>query len=212
MKRTLIFLLFSIYLSHSFAQSKYEQAINQIRERFNCDENYAKWIVQKVDEFCTSLESDIEYVANSNDSYQSKIGYIDNTVIKNHFVNRQSQIDISSVNTQRINTTTISQYLYSLAKIKEKYGYTKVELLFDPDYLGIGTFHKVSSNCYELSVSIWQIFRAWKRENISYSDATRKKLRLLFFVDKDGYVTDIKTDRIAVAQTVPIDRYNKIIQ
>ena len=71
--------------------------------------------------------------------------------------------------------TQFQNIYYRLARLNE---HTQVQLLFNSNYLGIGTFKKFGINKYELSVSMWQIFKAWVENRVAYEDFTKKKFRL----------------------------------
>ncbi|MEM6684178.1 MAG: hypothetical protein AAF617_00170 [Bacteroidota bacterium] len=208
-KKYILFLCFGLTISFATGQSsnpEYDKAVQHVMSTLNCKRPYAEWVMSKIDEFSNQIQSDFEYIANSNDTYSKKIAYIP-AMISRNFVSASALIGVSSTSRSYISNYSINQYLYRLVKIKERYGYTKVELLFSPDYLGIGQFYKTPDNNYELSITMWQIFRSWYGDSPAYSDATRKKFRLIFYVDHKNRLKTIKVDRVFVSETVNINKF-----
>ena len=198
--------ILSVFLIVSFTtisgQTDKETSVNHIVNNWGCTRDYAEWVMSKIDEFALQIQSNFEYVTNSNDSYQVKINNIP-SIINRSFVSNRSKIEVSSKTRKYPTTHYINNYLYRMAKIKKIYGYARVELLFKPDYLGIGKFSKTSENSYELSLTMWQIFKSWYADDqLAYYDHTRKNFRLIFFVDKDNRLTNIKVDHVFVEQTL----------
>lgn len=206
-KKHIILVLIFLSIINSYGQNhKYEKHIKHIMNTLNCERSYANWVISRIDNFSVKIQSNIEYIANSNDNYQTKINSIPN-IISQNFVSNNSKIDVSSKNRKSLTTYTIREYLFHLAKIKKRYGYAKVELIFIPDYLGMGKFYKISDNTYELSITMWQVFKSWFRDsNIAYEDATRKKFRLIFYVNSRNELTNIKVDRVFVSETIDVNK------
>jgi hypothetical protein len=206
MIRNMIVISFFLLGIYSFGQdSKYEVSVNHIMSTLECNRSYAEWVISRINDFSMQIQSDIEYIANSNESYSKKINDIP-YIISQNFVSDYSKVDVSSSHSNSIKTYNIRQYLYRLSKVKKNNGYSKVELIFVPDYLGMGKFYKTSNNTYELSITMWQIFRAWFGENhTAYEDATRKKFRLIFYVNSMNKLTNIKVDRIFVSETIHLN-------
>lgn len=214
-KKYIIFLSLLFTISFYSQPSKYEQSVQHIKSTLNCDIEYAEWVISTINLFAKKLQSDIEYIANSDDTYSQKVNYIPK-VISNSFVNRSSKIDVSSKTRKTISTYSIQQYLYRLSKLKKIYGYSKVELLYEPDYLGMGRFYGKykdnSGDYYELSIAMWQVFRAWFGDNrmLAYGDVTKKKFRLRFYVDSENRLKHIKVNRVFVSETIDIEKLNTI--
>ncbi|MFN3639032.1 MAG: hypothetical protein ACK4XY_11255, partial [Chloroherpetonaceae bacterium] len=78
--------------------------------------------------------------------------------------------------------------------------YTKVELTFQQDYLGMGQIYPDGTD-FELSISLWQIFRGWKDNMLAYQDATKKKFRLAFKKIGDGKY-DVKIKEALATETI----------
>lgn len=212
MKKQILFFTYLLFLLKIpvFGQEniRYHQSLLHIKNTLSVDEDYAKWMISKIDEFSVGLQSSIEYIANSNDTYSDKNQYISYTINK-YFEGNLSKIEISSNTTHEVVSRTVNNYLYRLAKIKEIYGYDKVELIFRPDYLGMGTFYKVDNNTYELTITMIQVFKAWYGDDYAYTDIARKKFRLNFHVDDKNCLTNIKVNHVLVAETYNLDEYNK---
>lgn len=203
----------SINFSFIYGQTPYEKAISNIKTVLNCDRDYAEWFIYKINNYAEKVQSDIEYIANSTDEYSIKITRI-TPIIRKWFKNENSIVEVSSLNhPDYCDQRTIQEYLYNLAKIKQRYNYIRVQLMFVPDYLGIGRFEKrIGENCYELSLTMWQIFTGWSKDGVKYEDATRKKFRLLFYVDDKNRLVDIKAERILVAETIRKNQLKEYIK
>jgi len=206
MKQLLTSLLLLTFLNVLNAQTRYEEIVNHVQTTVGCDADYAEWLMYKIDEFAKQLQDNISFIASANEPYEVKERIV-KTVINESFESRFSYVDVSSIHAGVVNVSSsyVYRYLYRLSRLKDTYNYTKVELLFNPDYLGIGKFYKTDDSTYELSVTMIQIFRAWYGENVVYSDETRKKFRLNFHVDENNRLTGIKVDRILVTETKNIE-------
>lgn len=204
MKKSItLFIILLLYTNSSFSQDEKDpKSVNHIMSKWGCKKSYAEWVMTKIDEFAVQVQSNFEYVTNSSDDYQTKIDNIPE-IIDMSFVSKNSKIEVSSKHKVLPSTYKIKDYLFRMAKIKKIYGYSKVELLFKPDYLGIGKFSKTSDNSYELSLTMWQIFKSWgKDDQLAYYDQTRKNFRLIFFVDNENRLTEIKIDHVFVEETL----------
>lgn len=203
----LLAFLFYVAMTHAQVLTRYEESLIHVQNTLNTDERSAKLIMNTIDEFCSGLQANIEYVANADIPYSNKSKYI-NFIVDEYFESNLSRIDISSNTRNTIITRPITEYLYRLSRIKDVYGYEKVELLFETDFLGMGTFQKVDDDVYEIAVTMIQIFKAWYGDGRQYTDATRKKFRLNFYVDSENNLTKIRVNHILVAETYDLNQYN----
>ena len=196
-------ILICIYSSILYGQSNQIELIEHIQERVGLSKENAISLINMINNFAINLQTNITYMASSNDSRAIKEKKIDE-IIKNYFMSVNSEVQVSSLNENRkLSAFKVFIYFQHLINLKKFYKYTKVELLFAPDYLGIGQFyHTKEKGTYEVSISMWQLFIGYVGDNISYKDLTKKKFRLFFkFVSEEGLY--IKVDQILVLHTLP---------
>ena len=191
----------------------YNAIINHIKSRIGCSYENAETILHVINFFSESIQAEFTDLASSSDPISEKESRI-KYVIAKYFESANSMVQVSSITKKKrgikyIFSYPIRTYLYRLAQLN-KYKYTRVELLYEPDYLGIGTFEKLGDNRYELSVSMWQLFRAWIDETLVYEDATRKKFRLCFILDEDTNTAIVSISEILVSETVDIKKFRKL--
>jgi len=186
--------------------SAYEQIIDNIQKSFSSDRETAEAVLSIINYFAEGIQTEFSYLASSKDDINLKEIRIKKTIQK-YFESESSLVQDSNVNRKPIDDYEVKAYLYRLATLIH-YKYTKVELLFDPDYLSIGTFLQTGPNSYELSLSMWQIFRAWKGYELVDSDATKRKFRLGLTLLDDGTIR-IKIIEILVSETISLDAYSK---
>lgn len=206
-------MFFDLNLAKCQESSKLNKAIENIQKTLGKDREYATWIIKIIDEFSTSLQVNIEDIANSQDEYYRKKERI-NFIIQRFFVSSSSSVEVSTLRLpSSIQSYDIYTYLNRLAKLNTRYN--RIELIFDPDYLGIGTFERGKLNgTFEISITMWQIFHGWIDGRLSYEDATRKKFRLIFYVDENNHLkpNGIKVDEILVAETIDLKNYEPKIR
>ncbi|KPA14179.1 hypothetical protein MHK_005613 [Candidatus Magnetomorum sp. HK-1] len=198
-----------VYCSESSSNQNtlndFDSIIIHIQEKVGCDERYAILLYQIINYFAEGIQTDLTYIAQSTDDLEYKEKRIKNTISR-YFQSPESNVQVSSLSRSSIFDFSIHTYLHRLAKLRSRYRYTKVELIFEPDYLGISRFEKVGDSKYELSVSMWQKFVGYIGDSVVYSDATRKKFRLYFVLNEKPTV---KIDEILVAETVNLDYYKR---
>jgi ubiquitin len=181
--------------------SDYERTIESIQKQIGIDYSSAEKLFLGINYFAEGIQTNLTYLASSKDSFSEKDNIIKLT-INDYFVSPKSQIQVSSLSHPDIYSYDIQAYLHDLSRLSNN-SYTKVELIFRPDYLGIGRIEKLRSGKYEISVSMKQMFRGWNEGKIAYQDETRKKFRLVF--DFKGGSASIKINEILVAETIQLD-------
>jgi len=200
-------LVYSDSKSYDDTLNSFDAVINHIQERVGLSEESAIVLYQHINMFAEGIQTAITYIAQSSDDYDTKEKKIRYTISK-YFDSPESTVQVSSLSRSTIFDYSIHTYLYRLARLRSRYHYTKVELIFEPDYLGISSFKKIGESKYELSVSMWQEFIGYIGDSIAYSDATRKKFLLYFEFDERRRFT-IKIGQILVAETINLDYYRK---
>jgi len=190
--------------SNSEEVSDYDSILNKIQTSIDCDRETAEAFLGLIENFAVKIQAEFTYLASSPDELAIKQKSIKST-IKKYFESENSLVSVSNVNRKPIYDYEVKVYLYRLATLIH-YKYTKVELLFDPDYLGISKFERIGPTSFELSVSMWQLFRGWVGYELVYEDATRKKFRLRVHILSSGKV-ELKISEILVAETIPYERY-----
>jgi|SaaInl8_200m_RNA_FD_contig_81_665631_length_4491_multi_4_in_0_out_0_4 hypothetical protein len=190
----------------------YEDCVNRLKDRLQCTQRTAEDLFLKINYLADGIQEKLVYVASSTDSTSSKEEMIDE-IIQEYFTSENSTIQVSSLRRTSIydytiTDYTIDDYLHRLANLKDELGYAKVDLMFEPSYLGIGAVEKTDDFSYEISISMWQSFVGWIEDSIGYDDATRKKFRLSFDL-KDNKISNIRIDEIAVAETIELERFKR---
>jgi len=199
----IIQLLIAVFPAYS-KNIAYEKIIKQIQNTLNCESSTAKKIFNIINMFADDIQSIISLIASSSNSNKFNERYI-KEVVQQYFESEKSIVQVSSRSRENITTYFIKEYFYHLKNLKQKYGYTKVELTFDPEYLGMSKFEKVGRNKYELSVCMWQLFSGYVDDFEIYNDATRKKFRFMF--RKIDNTLTVSIDQICVAETISKKRY-----
>lgn len=200
---TILFLALSRSLS---AQDAAESAIAHLQNGIKCSREEAERLYRAINYFADGVTSDLTYIASSQDDFATKQKAI-NRAIRDYFESPNSIIQVSSISKNPDNPEiydfTIRRYLYRLANMKNRY--TKVELTFQQDYLGMGQIYP-DGNDFELSISLWQIFRGWKDNALAYQDATKKKFRLAFKkIGDDKY--DVKIKEALATETIDLNKF-----
>ena len=196
-------ILLSILLVITCLSGK-NQSIASIQESFNCPKRQAKALYVKLEQFIEGIQGEIEYCANAEETESVKQRKV-SRIIDRYFESSESMVQLSSLSHEELYEYCILVYLRRLINLKKRYGYTKVKLLFKPDYLGIGKFYKISENEHELEVSMWQLFVGYFGEREAYRDLTKKKFRLSFYTHEER--VDVKINEILVAETLPVREY-----
>jgi len=196
------------FMALSFAMgyaqdAEYGTIIDTIQRNVGCDREAAEALLAVINYFAEGIQTEFSYLASSKDDIYIKEIRIKKTIQK-YFESERSIVQVSNVHRKPIYDYEIRTYLDRLARLA-LYKYTRVELLFDPDYLGIGQFLQTGPNSYELSVSMWQIFRAWMGNELAYADATKKKFRLNFVIEGDR--VQVKISEILVSETTSLEKY-----
>lgn len=217
--RMVYFIIIFVFLSCFSIQSNFaltnnndgmddfEFILNNIQNKVKCSKKAALQLFRIINFFAEGIQTEISYIASSKDDMFIKEEKI-NFVIGRYFENKYSNVQVSSHNKKYVGNYPIHTYLHRIARLN-RYKYTKVELLFKPDYLGIGSFEKINDTKYELSISMWQIFQGWIGDNLRYSDATKKKFRLNFNIV--GKKVTVAINEILVSETLNLDYFkNKI--
>lgn len=156
-------------------------------------------VINAIIEFMHDLQNRITYIASSDVELESKKVAARNAV-EECFVSGQSEVQIASATTGRVRTRPVEQYFFELSRLRERYGYTKVELYFLSDYLGVGRVHPLGGRQYELSISSDQIFIAYKNERRAYFDKTTKQFRVRFTLTNDE--VHVTVNEILVTEVV----------
>lgn len=204
----LFLLVMTIITSSLNASSSMSKSVLYLQNSFHCEYSTAKKLQHKIQCFVDGLQINISYLASSEDSYRIKRKR-KNRFVDKYFESKNSTVQVSSKHRRRLREYEVSRYLDRLIRLKKIYGYTKVELIFVPEYLGIGKFHRISDHVYEVAISMKQIFMGYYGERVVYSDITRKKFRLNFHLgssSNDEVV--IKTNEIYVNETEEYDPCN----
>jgi len=184
--------------------SEYDRVINHIQEKLSCDEKKAVRFYLFINYFAEGIQTEITYIAESAESMTIKEKKINYTISK-YFESPYSNVQVSSLSRPSIFDFSIHTYLHRLARLRSRYHYTEVKIMFEPDYLGMSSVEKISENKYEISVAMWQMFKGYIGDTIVYSDATRKKFRFLF--DYSNQMPSVKISEILVAETITLDYY-----
>jgi len=203
---TICFVLYVV--SPTIAHSRnilYKKVIEQIQYTLNCKRINAIKLFNIINIFADDIQKIISHIASSDNPKQFDQKYI-KEVVQQYFESNNSIVQVSSQTRKNIATYFITDYLQHLSTIKEKYGYTKVKLTFDPEYLGMSKLEKVGTNKYELSICMWQFFSGYIDDIEIYNDATRKKFR--FFFRKINNLLTVSVDQICVAETISKDKYD----
>jgi hypothetical protein len=202
-----LFLVFSLGIAFPVsAQDASESAIQHLQNGINCSREEAERLYKTINFFADGVTSDLSYIASSEDGLAAKQKVINRT-IKDYFENANSIIQVSSISKDPENPDIfdypIRRYLYRLANLRNKY--TKVELTFEQDYLGMGQIYPDGKD-FELSISLWQIFRGWADNAPMYQDATKKKFRLAFKrQENDKY--DVKIKEALATETIDLNKF-----
>lgn len=177
------------------------QILADIASTTHTDQETAVQVINAIVAFMHDLQSRFSYIASSTDAVTTKDNVARNT-IQSCFVSDRSEIQVGSAYTRRIRTQPVNVYLYRLGRLRQLYGYTDVELYFRPKYLGIGRVYAIDGRpgTYEVSVSVVQIFKAWKYEQPVYTDATTKKFRVRFELTSDDILVTV--DEVLVTETL----------
>jgi len=205
----IVFCVFNnVLISFGYAEDLHDlnTFINHVRYQMRCGREQALDLIYRITMFTEAIQTEIEYLASSNDNLDIKNQKV-NYVINRFFESRSSIVQVSSKYSSKLTNWAVDTYLRRIAKMN-RYKYTKVELEFDQSYLGYGAIEKINSHNYEVSVSMWQIFKAYYGDNIAYQDATRKKFRLNINTIND----EIRINQVAVAETVDLERFGRIIK
>ena len=194
-----------LYTDSAYSRNdKFERIIYQIQSSLNCKRENAIKVFNIINIFSDRVQKIISEIASSDSSRQFNEEYI-NKVVQQYFESENSIVQVSSRSRNSLSTYYIKEYLYHLTRLKTKYGYTKVELTFDPEYLGLSKLEKVGTNKYELSVCMWQLFSGFIDDDEIFSDATRKKFRFMF--RKINNTLTVSIDQICVAETISKEKY-----
>ena len=189
-------------------KSDFDIVIEHIQSSVGCSRNSAESIFLLINYFAEGIQESFVYLATSKDELSVKNEKVKYTINK-YFESRYSLVQVGVRNYSSIFEFAVHTYLRNLCR-KNRYKYTKVELEFNPDYLGIGSFEKTGENTYELSISMWMIFRGIIGDEVKYEDATRKKFRLNFFIQGDK--VQLTINEIIVAEIIDLNYYKRIIK
>jgi len=184
-------------------QTEYEQIIDSISENIRADRATAEAILNIINHVAEGIQAEFTYLASSDDDLKIKQGRF-KSIIERYFESEKSLIQVTDIKRKPIHDYEVGLYLYHLATLRSKY--TKVELLFNPDYLGIGTFSKAEENSYEFSVSMWEIFRAWIGNELANSQAAKKRFRLKLEFLSNGKL-QVQISDILIAETISYEKY-----
>ncbi len=195
--------------AESQAQVGFDRVVEHIQEKMGRDRDDAEAILLIIYSFVQDLQFQFTYIASSSDSYEAKIPVVKETIGR-YFLSPHANIQVSSRTRGTVSDYSVSVYLDNLARLRSHRGYTKVELAFDPDYVGIGAIERTSQAEYQLSVNLWQTFKGWRDNRVWYSDATQKKFRLIIESTRDSI--DIKIKEIKVSETVDLELYRSAIK
>lgn len=191
--------------TQSRGSDSYTEVLRHVQNRMGCDIQTAKAVILIINNFSENLQGHISDIASTNYAFDKRT--LSNRIIKDYFTGPLAKVQVSHLNSPHVNEYTISVYLSRLANLSHRKGYSKVELVFLPDYLGIGTLEKITPRHFELSVSMWQVFRGYFGDGVGYEDWTRKKFRLNIYIHDDHI--SVKTGQILVAETLDEDSFHR---
>ena len=188
-------------------EGDFEGIVRHLQEQLRCDYQTAKSVVLMIDDFTQGIQGSLSAIASTEIETSKKRGMVADT-INSYFEGPDSIVQVSSRNRRNIREYRILTYLTNLWLLSHNNGYAHVELLFFPDYLGFGRLEQISTSHFELSVSMWQIFKAYYGDGVlAYSDATRKKFRLNIYIYGD--TVQVKTAEILVAETIDLSSFEE---
>jgi hypothetical protein len=208
-KIAFVVLLGGISLSYGQDTSGYSASIRNLQESFDCNYDTAVAYFNIIENFVEKVQTDFEDLASSDEDFSVKLKRV-KPIITKYFENEYSNVQVSNLRNGRIQLFDypVRQYLVRLASKGKMF--SRVELLFWPDYLGMGRLYKVGEN-YEISVSMWQIFRGWIENRITYEDATKKKFRLVLIPLGNGRL-QLTIGEIMVTETIDLLKFKSKIQ
>jgi len=202
----LIFGILTLFNSNSYSinrNNNYEIMLQQIQNALDCSRDSSVSIFNIVNVFADNIKEVISSIASSNSKVRVDSNYI-NRIVNKYFASDQSIVQVSNLK-KPLKFYFIKNYLHHLNNLKKTYGYTKVILTFDPDYLAMSKIEKIGPNRYELSVTMVQFFSGFRDNILLYSDTTRKKFRFIFNVSNNSLRVAI--DEISVSETIPMKKY-----
>lgn len=180
-----------------------DRMIDRLSFRLKIDRDKATEMFRQINYFIDDLTLDLTYLASSRDDYSRKENRKDQA-IASFFTSRESEVGVSSLKSNRIDVHSIEEYLSRLIGLT-RYKYTKVELLFNTNYLDIGDFGPSveEPGMFEFSTTIEQIFKAYNDDNLVYADKTYKSFRILL----DPKTAKILAKEILVQETSALEYY-----
>jgi len=208
-----IIYLIIISVSYSSPNSSERSVIYHIMTRLHCEKEDAVKFISIVESFINEIQDNITTIASNNNIENNDKQYLINYTINRYFLSTSSQVQVSSIYRNIIRSYRIDTYLNRLSNLS-KTKYTRVQLLFAPNYLALGNIESYTDNelgqAYEFNVKMWQIFRAYFGDSIAYEDATLKSYSLVFYKKTDRW--DLKVKNIAAKETVTLDELEQRIE
>ena len=185
----------------NFSQSV-EDSIRKIQEALGYDREEAKNLLGYITKILDEVQNVIRDVSSNEISIQKK-EELSRYIIKKHFIDSDDAgVQVISNVSKRIEEYRVPDYFKHISDYSaSRFKYNKVIILFNRDYLKLGTVYNLGNNNYEFSISSCQWFRAFDDTIVVYEDFTMKHfIFLLYPVETtEGTKLAVKLRYIAVA-------------
>lgn len=187
--------------------------INNVASDMGVSVSQAENILKSTYTLIKEIQGNFTRIANHDYSHEQKItknGLINNTI--KFFSSAQSEVEVSSLNTRRVNIETIYNYLHRLSNMSKKNTYKTIKLDFGKKIF-IRDVFKENGNI-SISADAFQLFEGCKISNegerFCYTDITKKTFVVKIESDLSGFSTYV--DRINVKETLSFDDNKNIIE
>jgi len=201
----IICLIFFITLS--FLTGGYAQLTEVERKLGFSQQEAGEWIYSLTG-VIRDVQKDFSDIASHRTTFAEKKSIVNRT-IENNFYSEFSSVQVTSFRRRNPRTFKIRYYLQRLGNLSID-NYEEVELYFDKEYLKLGTINAIGNGKFEFLISMNQVFKAKKKEGVTYKDLTKKNFRFIFY-EEDGYWIFLIEDILAKEpQVIKENEINKI--
>jgi len=147
----------------------YEKILLNIQVSLDCERNTAIKVFYAINQFIEKIQYILSNIGSTDSNLiQNNSEYIDK-IVKEYFESDKSTVQVYSQDNIKITTYNIKEYLHNIVNLKKKYNFTKFELIYDRNYIGMTSLKKINDSKYKISVYMTQLFSGYK-DNATYND------------------------------------------
>jgi len=181
-----IIVVFAIILSVTVnvAQADdFDKIVSRFKDEMGISDEKAERFIYEVQNTVFELQKHLTNIASHETSKDEKRKLIA-TTIGEFFINGfDSSVQTATIENPRVKSFMAKTYLDRLSKLSDYYD--TVEVLFDKDYLSMGSIEEFRDDnkkiAYNFEVKMWQMFKGCNREGTScYTDYTQKGVNFIF--------------------------------